>query len=56
MSGVHSRRRTPQLTVVPNSQELTRAEIEVGQLRRFNESLLRYTNVAVILIDRLIGF
>ena len=46
------RRRTPQLSVVSNPHELTQAEIEVAQLRRINETMLRYTNVAVVIIDR----
>jgi len=34
------------------SHDLTQAEIEVAQLRRMNETMLRYTNVAVVIIDR----
>ncbi len=34
------------------AQDLTLAEAELGQLRRINETLLRYLNVAVVIIDR----
>jgi PAS domain-containing protein len=34
------------------AHDLTLAETEGGQLRRLNETLLRYLNVAVIIIDR----
>ena len=34
------------------SLDLTQAEIELAQLRRTNETMLRYTNVAVVIIDR----
>src|SRR5215203_1728948 len=34
------------------SNELQEAELELGQLRRINETMLRYTNVAVVIIDR----
>jgi two-component system CheB/CheR fusion protein len=33
-------------------QDLTIAEAELGQLRRINETLLRYLNVAIVIIDR----
>ena len=46
------RRQTSQLALVPNPNELAPAEIEVVQLRRMNETMLRYTNLAVIIIDR----
>ncbi len=32
---------------------MTHAETEITQLRRLNETMLRYTNVAVVIIDRL---
>ena len=35
-----------------NTMALTEAEIEVTQLRRINETVLRYTNVAFVIIDR----
>ncbi len=41
---------TPTLAVPPHA--LTHAEIDVGQLRRLNETMLRYTSVAIVIIDR----
>jgi len=38
--------------VIPVPHDLTQAEIEIAQLRRINETMLRYTNVAVVMIDR----
>ena len=38
--------------IIGNSHDLTAAELEVAQLRRMNETMLRYTNVAVVIIDR----
>ncbi|HEX3249453.1 MAG TPA: CheR family methyltransferase [Pyrinomonadaceae bacterium] len=35
-----------------NSSEMTEAEIEVSHLRRISETVLRYMNVAVVIIDR----
>lgn len=35
-----------------NSLELSRPEAEITQLRRINETLLRCTNVAIVIIDR----
>ncbi len=35
-----------------HAHDLTLTETELGQLRRINETLLRYLNVAVIIIDR----
>lgn len=37
---------------MPGSLEHTHTELEIQQLRRINETMLRYTNVAVVLIDR----
>src|ERR1700752_1104526 len=37
---------------IVTSQDLSQDEIETGQLRRINETVLRYTNVAVVVIDR----
>ena len=34
------------------AHDLTQAEVEIAQLRRINETMLRYTNVAVVTIDR----
>ena len=44
-------RRGSQLTLVPNSHEVAPAEIEGAHLRRINEATLRYTNLAVVIID-----
>jgi two-component system CheB/CheR fusion protein len=38
---------------VPSVLDLTQVETEVAQLRRINETMLRYTNVAIVIIDRL---
>ncbi|HET6978406.1 MAG TPA: CheR family methyltransferase [Pyrinomonadaceae bacterium] len=38
--------------VTATTHELTPAETEIAQLRRINETMLRYTNVAVVIIDR----
>jgi two-component system, chemotaxis family, CheB/CheR fusion protein len=38
---------------LPTPLDLSQAEVEVAQLRRVNETMLRYTNVAVVIIDRL---
>jgi two-component system CheB/CheR fusion protein len=46
-----SRRRTLPPAIVA-SHDLTLAETEITQLRRVNETMLRYTNVAVVIIDR----
>jgi two-component system, chemotaxis family, CheB/CheR fusion protein len=37
---------------IATTHDLTQADIEVSQLRRINETMLRYTNVAVVIIDR----
>jgi two-component system, chemotaxis family, CheB/CheR fusion protein len=47
-----SRRRPPATMAVHNALDLTQAEIEVTQLRRINETMLRYVNFAVVIIDR----
>ncbi|HKY41821.1 MAG TPA: chemotaxis protein CheB [Pyrinomonadaceae bacterium] len=46
------RRRPSQVAVTPNPHELIPAEIEVSQLRRINETMLRYMNLAIVIIDR----
>ncbi|HEX7330170.1 MAG TPA: chemotaxis protein CheB [Pyrinomonadaceae bacterium] len=46
------RRRSQVNTVLQNPLDLTQAEVEVAQLRRINETMLRYTNVAVVIINR----
>ena len=38
---------------MPNPADMTQAEVEVAQLRRVNETMLRYTNVALVIIDHL---
>jgi two-component system CheB/CheR fusion protein len=38
---------------IPSPLDLTQAELDVTQLRRINETMLRYTNVAMVIIDRL---
>lgn len=48
-----TRRRAKAPATLPSPLDLTHAEVEVAQLRRVNETMLRYTNVAVIIIDRL---
>lgn len=44
------RRRPTQ--VINGSHDLTQADLEITQLRRINETMLRYTNVAIVIIDR----
>src|ERR1051326_8707254 len=48
-----ARRRSTVTPLLPNAMELTRAETEIAQLRRINETMLRYTNVAIVIIDRM---
>jgi two-component system CheB/CheR fusion protein len=43
--------RRRQSTALQAPHDLSRAEIEIAQLRRVNETMLRYTNVAVVIID-----
>jgi len=45
-------RRRPIATPTAGQLDLTHAELEITQLRRINETMLRYTNVAVVIIDR----
>src|SRR5690349_17120527 len=56
-SATHSLRhdlRRPSLTpAIAGVLDLTQAETEIAQLRRINETMLRYTNVAIVIIDRL---
>ena len=44
-------RRRPALVSAQAPHDLSHAEIEIAQLRRVNETMLRYTNVAVVIID-----
>jgi two-component system CheB/CheR fusion protein len=53
MSREARRRSKAAAATLPSPLDLTHAEAEVAQLRRVNETMLRYTNVAVIIIDRL---
>lgn len=47
-------RRQPAISAnKPHAQDLTVAETDLVQLRRINETLLRYLNVAIVIIDRL---
>ena len=46
------RKRTILGAPVSNSLEMTAAELEATQLRRISETVLRYMNVAVVIIDR----
>jgi two-component system CheB/CheR fusion protein len=39
------------LPAIPTSTDLTQPEIEITQLRRINETMLRYTSLAVVIID-----
>lgn len=56
MSGANNSWREPRRrSLQPNittAHDLTQADIEIAQLRRINETMLRYTSVAVVLIDR----
>lgn len=51
---IPSERRRPLLVRNPNpgALELTHAEVDIAHLRRVNESILRYTTVAFVIIDR----
>jgi len=50
--GQEPRRRPLVPPVLPSPLNLRQTEVEVAQLRRVNETMLRYTNVAVVVIDR----
>jgi len=39
-------------SAIPNALNLTSAELETNHLRRINETVLRYTTVAMIIMDR----
>jgi two-component system, chemotaxis family, CheB/CheR fusion protein len=51
--GREPRRRQLVTPLLPNTMDMTSTETEVTQLRRVNETMLRYTNVAVVIIDRM---
>src|SRR5690349_14496884 len=44
-------RRRQTSAILQPTHDLSQAEIEISQLRRVNETMLRYTNVAVVIID-----
>jgi two-component system, chemotaxis family, CheB/CheR fusion protein len=46
------RRRQFVVSALPNPSDITQAEVDTAQLRRINETILRHTNVAVVIIDR----
>lgn len=48
-----ARRRAVAPAAGANSSDMTSAEVDIGRLRRVNETMLRYTNVAIVIIDRL---
>jgi two-component system, chemotaxis family, CheB/CheR fusion protein len=39
--------------LLPALLDMTQAELEITQLRRVNETMLRYINVAIVIIDRM---
>jgi two-component system CheB/CheR fusion protein len=45
-------RRQTVVPPMPSPRDMTQAETEITQLRRINETMLRYMNVAVVIIDR----
>ena len=49
---LHESRQQPANVAHARAHDLTLADTDSGQLRRLNETLLRYLNVAVIIIDR----
>lgn len=51
--GREARRRPLVPATLPGPLDMTQAEVEIAQLRRVNEMMLRYTNVAVVIIDRM---
>ena len=53
IAGRDTRRRQIIAPSMPSVLEMTQAEVEVAQLRRVNETMLRYTNIAVVIIDRM---
>ena len=44
-------RRRPQ-AIAPSPLDLTPSEVDITQLRRVNETILRYTSMAIVIIDR----
>jgi two-component system CheB/CheR fusion protein len=47
------RRPTLSLAAIPGVLDMTPAESELAQFRRVNETMLRHTNVAIVIIDRM---
>ena len=45
-------RRRQLATAVTGLHDLTQAETDIAQLRRINETMLRFTNIALVIIDR----
>jgi two-component system CheB/CheR fusion protein len=46
-------RRRPVAAQMQGPLDMTQTEVEITQLRRLNDTILRYTNVAVVIIDRM---
>jgi two-component system CheB/CheR fusion protein len=51
-NALHEPRRFHPITAIPSSTDLTSPEVEVTHLRRINETVLRHTNIAIVIIDR----
>lgn len=51
--GRESRRRQLVAQTIPSALDMTQAEVEIAQLRRINETMLRHTNMAIVIIDRM---
>jgi len=47
------RRRVTAPAALPGALDIAQADTEIAQLRRNNETMLRYTNAAIVIIDRL---
>ena len=52
-AGRELRRRPVVAPQMPGPLDMTQAEVDITHLRRLNETILRYTNVAVVIIDRM---
>ncbi len=53
LAGRETPRRPVVPTLLPALSDVTQAEVEIAQLRRVNETMLRYINVAIVMIDRM---
>lgn len=51
--GREPRRRQLATQVIPGALDMTQAEVEIAQLRRINETMLRHANMAIVIIDRM---